>query len=202
MSINRKQFERYLTQTEEKQLFDYIAQFSDVLARRDHAWMGLLRQTGMRIKPMSLFTVDDANKALHTKHFIIRPETNKNGKPHKILATKKSLAYLKTLLLARIEMGYTSDDEAPLIMGRNHQGLSVRSFQDRMRHWCIKAQLDCEASPHWFRHTLAKRIISTSKSNNPLAIVQVALGHSSITSSGVYTMPDKEELALSMEAAS
>ena len=202
MGYERKQFERYLTKAEEKQLFDYVGKFSDVLARRDCAWMGLLRQTGIRVKPMSLFTVADANEALSTRYFNIRSETNKNSQEHKILATKKSIALLKELLIIRVEMGYSGDEDQPLIMSRNHKGLSVRSFQDRMQYWRHASGLTCNASPHWFRHTLAKRIMATSVSNNPLAVVQVALGHSSITSSGVYTRPDKEDMALSMEAAS
>ena len=202
MSYSRKQFERYLTEDEENKLFKYVAKFADVMSRRDYAWMGILRQSGIRVKAMSLFTVSDARKTLSTGYFHIRAETNKGGKAHTCRANKKALTHLRALLLIRLEMGYVELPNKPLVMSRNHKGLSIRSYQERMKHWRNAAGLGCDVSPHWFRHTLAKRIIKTSVSRNPLAIVQVALGHSSITSSGVYTMPDKEEMELSMEAAS
>ena len=201
-SYNRKQFERYLTEKEERQLFNHIGQFADVLARRDFHWMGLMRQTGLRVKPMSLFSVDDARCALASGYVVVRADTNKRGQPHKVLANKKAIKHLKALLAIRLEMGFAPVGDEPLIMSRNRNGLSVRTFQERMRTWCAAAGLTVEASPHWFRHTLAKRLVSRSTSANPLAVVQVALGHRSIASTGVYTMPDKEDMAASMEAAS
>jgi len=202
MSYARKQFERYLTVDEEKKLFSYVAQFGDVMSRRDYAWMGVLRQSGMRVKAMSLFTVEDARVSLATGYFHIRAETNKGGKAYTVKANKKALKHLSALLSIRVEMGFLEVNGGALVMGRNHKALSIRSYQDRIKHWRFAAGLKCDVSPHWFRHTLAKRIISTSVSRNPLAIVQVVLGHASIVSTGVYTMPDKEELSLSMEAAS
>ena len=41
----RQVFERYLTVVEERRLLAHVAQFADLQARRDHAWMRALRQT-------------------------------------------------------------------------------------------------------------------------------------------------------------
>lgn len=203
MSYVRKHFERYLTEAEEKAFFDYVRQFSDVLARRDVAWMTLMRQTGIRVTPMSLLTVSDAKKALSKGYLHVRPEINKRGKGYTVRLNKEAKKQLQVLILIRIEMGYSKDDtDAPLVMSRNHAGMSVRSYQTRMKYWLTRAGVNTHASPHWLRHTLSKRLIKHSTSSNPLGIVQAALGHSSIASSAVYAMPDKEELEAAMEAAS
>jgi site-specific recombinase XerC len=70
-----------------------------------------------------------------------------------------------------------------------------------MAHWREHTGLPVEASPHWLRHTLAKRIIARSTARNPLGVVQHALGHHSLNSTGIYTAPDRDELARALEEA-
>ena len=200
-AAHRKVFHRYLTEPQEKSLFTTVKQYAGIHARRDYAWMLLLRQTGIRVNPLAELTVDDARQALKSGYLHLRGETNKGGREHEVFLNTKAQAALRDLLAIRAEMGHIQEGDAPLIMSRKHQGMSVRSFQARMKAWCLAAGLDCQASPHWFRHTLAKRIMQRSTAKDPRGIVQAALGHGHIQSTLIYTLPDKEEVAAAMREA-
>lgn len=222
----RQVFERYFSEKEERQLMACVRGAGGlpgvpgVLARRDAAWMSLLRQTGLRVTPLAKLTVGDARAALGKAVLNVRGETNKRGREHKVELNRVALAALGALLKVRAELTTDHDFDAPLILSREHRGrvrgamtdelgalalahgtgMSVRALQQRMRLWCDRAGL-ADGSPHWMRHTLAKRLMARSTARNPLAIVAGVLGHSSQNSTAVYCQPDKEEITQAMEAA-
>lgn len=198
----RKVFKRYFTIQEERQLFSALSKLSDIHARRDHAWMRLLRQTGIRIETLAGLNVLDAREALASKYLELRPEITKRNQGGRVFLTRKARQALRDLLKIRREMGYGEGADEPLIYSRNHRRMSIRSYESRTRYWCRHAGLDVAGTPHWFRHTLAKRIMATSTAGDPRGVVQAALGHASIASTSVYTMPDKEDIERAMEEAS
>lgn len=198
----RAVFSRYLTEDEEKQLFRFVAQYQCHFARRDHAWMRLLRQTGIRVESCALLTVGDAETALRLGRLRVRPETAKGGRGYEIPTNQEADKALRDLLKVRAEfIGHLDGPDEPLILSRNHRGMSVRSFQARMAEWVKESGLPVEASPHWLRHTLAKRIVKKSTARDPVGIVQIALGQSSRTSTQVYVLPDKEDVARALQEA-
>jgi len=201
MRVRRRVFERYFTPSDERQFFKTVGQFSSVLAQRDLNFMLLMRRTGIRVTAMSLFTVGDAEIALLEGRFIIRDEISKGNKGYELNLTNAARINLRKLLKIRTDMGYGRDVSLPLLMSRNHRGLSVRSIQDRVKHWRELAGLSCDVSPHWFRHTLAKRIMSNSTARDPRLVVMDALGHDSFDSTLIYIQPDKEEVNLALEEA-
>lgn len=196
-------FERYMTPREERQLFATVSRHGGILARRDHAWMRAMRFTGIRVGALSRLTVGDVREGLRTGYLELRPEIQKGKRRHKVyLARRKARPAFRKLLSIRREMGYPEVDDGPLIMSRNHRGMSVRSFQARMKFWREAAGLSVDVSPHWFRHTLAKRLMSQSTAENPLQVVQGVLGHASVSTTAVYTRPDREALEQALEDAS
>lgn len=195
----RAVFERYLTEAEEARLFRHVNQFADVLARRDAAWMLLLRKTGIRVGSLAGLTVADARSAVATKTLTLADAHAKGGRGYQVPCNKDALRALRTLLSVRRELVAVQSVSDPLICTHRGSGMSVRSFQARFAQWCADAGLSVKASPHWMRHTLAKRIIAVSTARNPLGVVQAALGHASLVSTSVYTLPDREEIANSLE---
>lgn len=192
-------FERYLTEPEQQRLLRAMRlQGGDVLARRDRGWVETLIHSGMRIGEFSLMTVGDALAALRTGWIFI-PKERRKGKrrDHQVLVTAPLREALQGLLRARAEMTgcRQSHETAPLVMSREGGGLTPRMFQLRMKHWARLADLPEAVTPHWLRHTRAKNVIRRSTSNNPLSVVQAALGHASLASTGVYVAIDREELA-------
>jgi len=199
MNYQRAVFTRYLKRDEEKRLLAHVAQFRDLLARRDCQWMRLLRHSGIRVGSMAAVTVGDARDAAALKRLKLRRA--KGGRVYEVPLNSEARAAVRELLKIRREQGHPMIDDEPLVMSRKHKGLAVRSFQARMRKWVREAGLDVEASPHWFRHTLAKRLMKQSTAEDPRGIVQGAMGHASTQSTDVYTLPDREDLERAMEEA-
>lgn len=198
--MNTLAFDRYLTPEEERRLLKAVGRVKDVYAERDHAWIRLLLSTGMRLGALAQLTVGDARQAIAIKQIELRAEIQKRAQAHSIPVSREAEKALRDLLTIRKRMGHHNEDlEAALVMGRKHAALSPRSYQDRLSLWSQEAGLPKTISPHWLRHTVAKRLMATTTHHNPLQVVQRALGHRNISSTGVYTMPDKEAVREAME---
>lgn len=206
---NRKDFDRYLTEKEERQFFKSIKEkmnkenVAGLLNMRDFYAFKIMRNTGLRVGTLVKLNVLDARTAIQEKKFKLCKEVLK-GKKHdaKIYCNKKALEAVRELIKIRRLLGYSIDDAAPLIMSRQGSRISIRTVQQRVQHWRKVSGIDANASPHWFRHTFAKRIIKNSTASDPQKTVQILLNHSDPRSTTVYTMPDKEEIALAAEEVS
>lgn len=194
----RAVFDRYLTVAEERALLGTVASRAGALAARDHAWMRLLRHTGIRVTSLARLTCFDARQALRDSYLAVAPIKRSAG--GKVYLNKRGRQALLDLLRLRREMGHAEQPEGALIMSREG-AMSVRSFQHRMRQWVRESGLPVDASPHWWRHTLAKRIMRQSTSEDPRGIVQRALLHSDLSTSAIYTMPDREAYEAALEEA-
>jgi site-specific recombinase XerC len=197
----RAVFERYLTERDEKLLLRHVGKFSDPLAARDHAWMRLLRQTGIRVGSLAGLTVEDAQEAIASGRLRVRDEIAKGGRGYFAGVNSAAKTALRDLLRIRRAMGFPPVPTEPLILSRRGQGMSVRSYQSRMAEWAREAGLTVVASPHWFRHTLAKRIVARSTSNDPLGLVQVVLGQRTRAAASIYALPDREDVDRALELA-
>lgn len=198
----RKVFERYLRPEEERQLFKILGRYEDIQARRDLAWMRVLRQTGVRIDTLRGLNVADAREAIRTHYLTLRPEITKGGASGRIFVTKRGRVAFRQLLEIRREQGHGEQLDAPLVMSRHRRRMSIRAYQHRMRHWCQVAGLGVEATPHWLRHTLAKRIMQASTARDPRGVVQAQLNHADIKSTAVYTLPDRDDIEQALEEVS
>lgn len=184
---------RYLTEAEQARLLRSARGSTDPLAQRDYWWMRLMLATGMRVQELSLLTAEQAENALATGWLIVDKTQRKGGKRGNEYVVTQSVRDSLEALLAfqRAEPALldasTDDTPAPLVWGRDGKRLSVRSYQARMKDWVKAAGLDPRMSPHWLRHSRGVNIIARSRSANPLKVVQMALGHASIASSGIYT---------------
>ena len=194
-------FDKYFTEAEEKQLFGTVKQFrADVLAWRDYNWMKLARGTGVRLCVLVGLTVGDAQRVAETEYLTVRAEINKRKKAQELYAVKSvKMAFHELVLIhkkmsAGIEWEVEANDR-PLILSRNHKGMSARSFQSRMSMWVKKSGLT-DGSVHWWRHTLGKRMMSNGQGDEMknLRRAQVIFGHSELRTTEIYTKPDKESL--------
>ncbi len=203
--MKRQIFNRYLTPREESKLFRHLRLLSaNILARRDLNWMIVLRQTGIRIGTLAALTVDDARDVLHDRrhHLALPPEICKGGRGYTVSFNSPAVVALRELIKIRKEQGFAEWPGCPLVMSQQRmKGLSVRSFQHRMQTWVRGAGLSVQATPHWFRHTLAKRVLATTTHQSPLQVVQFALGHQSSRSTEIYTVPDRVDIDDAMELA-
>ena len=197
-----KHFSTYFTRQEEKKLLTTIkAHSADIYAERDYWWMVLARHTAVRVCVLSGLTVGDAKDAIKNERLHIRPEINKRRKQQDLFGKKIIITALKNLLRIHKQMVQPEDfrgfdyDDRPLIISRNHKPMSIRSFQSRMSLWCEKAGIEA-GSPHWWRHTWAKRQVAASDDvARTLMRIQLWLGHEDPKTTAIYTRPDKEEMS-------
>lgn len=203
---NRRDFDRYLTEREERQFFKTIKEKTNkesvagLLNMRDFYMFKIMRNTGLRVGTLVALNVSDAVTAIQNKKFHLKKEILKGKKQGaKIYCNKKAVEALKNLLKIRRILGYPADDQLPLIMSRNGSRISIRTVQERVQYWRNVSEIEAQASPHWFRHTLAKRVIKNSTASDPLKTVQILLNHSDPRSTAVYTLPDKEDIITTAE---
>ena len=186
---------RYLTEAQQGELLRTINKHAGLLARRDSAWVRLLQSTGMRLNELVLMTVGDAELALRHGRLFVPKERRKGGhRDHDYLVTEPVRRALADLLAVRREQGHADILTAPLVMSRKHVALTARAYEQRVASWAVLAGLGEKVSPHWFRHTRAMNIMRRSTASDPRGVVQAALGHASISSTGVYTRITKEDM--------
>jgi len=193
---------RFLTEEEQQRLLRTAKASSDPLAQRDYWWMRLLIATGARIDEFAHWTASQAESALSTG-WVVVPACHRKGKKkgHEYMVTHTVRECLEALLRLQRQEQQPIDGgaPAPLVWGREGAPLSVRAYQVRVKSWGLLAGLDPRISPHWLRHTRGVNIIRRSRSANPLKVAQLALGHSSIASTGIYTQMERDELALDLQ---
>lgn len=210
---HRATFDKYLTEREEKKLLAHLKNISDIYTKRDY-WLAIfMRQTGVRVsvicgkrktatqeKSQGL-TVGEAKKTIATSYLELRSDLVKGGDTLRLYANKKAVEALKQLLKIRKEMKFAEKEDGALVVSKKGNNISARNLQERFNQHGLAA-LGQEISPHWFRHTLAKRIMKNSTADDKVGIAQVQLGHSSREATAIYTMPDKEDLINAMEEVS
>ncbi len=214
-------FLHYFTEQEEKKLFKTVKETYGIYAKRDYYWMLLMRETAVRLGvlagpdvkkaknhelPMIGLTVGDAELSLEEGYLVYDSMNAKNQKKHPIALNKSAAKALRELLKIHSEMSESIEWdmprlERPLFLSRNRLAMSRRSFQARFTQWCRLAEVP-EGTPHWLRHTWAKRFLERTTSSDALRRVQAVLGHSNLSTTAVYTTPDRESLSSAMREAS
>lgn len=190
--------QRYLTRNEEATLFRLLRQRAglanamQITAARDLYLFLLLRHTGIRVGAATHITCADAREAVAT-HYLQRRH-DKGGRDGKTHCNKRARRALQGLLRLRRAFGLAETAEATLLAHRAAAGMTQRAIQRRMAKWCSEAGLAVKATPHWWRHTRAMRVMQDSTATDPRGVVQVLLDHRSIQSTAIYTRPSREEV--------
>ncbi|MES2771147.1 MAG: tyrosine recombinase XerC [Pseudomonadota bacterium] len=83
-------------------------------------------------------------------------------------------------------------EESALFIGQHGRRLGMRMIQFRLEDFALQQGLDSKVHPHMLRHSFASHVLQSS---GDLRAVQDMLGHSSITSTQVYTHLDFQHLS-------
>lgn len=204
-TTRRRVFDRYMSRQDERQLFGYLRKYRCPWARRDLAWMTLARHTGLRVGTLVQLTEADGRAAIARQDhnwLHVRAEIAKGGRAYDVPINAAAKRAIQALLGLRRELGRNRYPDSPLIPGRQGGHVTPRTLQARMKMWCEAAGLDVDASPHWLRHTFAKRVMETSSAADPRAVAGNLLGHTDLRSTYQYTLPDREELQRAAREAS
>jgi integrase/recombinase XerC len=164
---------------------------SDPLAVRDKAILELFYSSGLRLSELTGLAHDDVNFRDATLRV-----TGKGAKTRIVPVGSYALAALQAWLPAR--GGLARAEEKALFVGRDGGALGARAVQARLKHWALKLGLADKVHPHALRHSFASHLLQSS---GDLRAVQEMLGHSSISTTQVYTHLDFQHLAKAYDAA-
>jgi integrase/recombinase XerC len=157
----------------------------DVMTVRDRAMFELIYSAGLRLAELVGLDLDSIDFADQTCRVL-----GKGGKARVVPFGGKALEALQGWLLARPEIG--AEGEKALFVSRRGTRLSMRSVQARLGEWSRRQALPVHVHPHMLRHSFASHLLESS---GDLRAVQELLGHSSISTTQVYTHLDFQHLA-------
>lgn len=163
----------------------------DALAVRDRAMLELFYSSGLRLSELTGLRLSDVNFDDATVRV-----TGKGSKTRIVPVGSHALAALRAWLAERGRVGRA--ESGALFVNRSGGALGPRAVQLRLRHWAGKLGLGSRVHPHALRHSFASHVLQSS---GDLRAVQEMLGHSSISTTQVYTQLDFQHLAKVYDAA-
>ena len=165
------------------QMLDLPIDDGDALALRDHALFELMYGSGLRLS--EIHGLDTGDVWLDEGWVRV---TGKGRKQRQVPLTGKSVEALKNYLPLR----QTASDGKALFTGRNGTRLSQRQIQKRLESWAAQNGDGRHISPHMMRHSYASHLLQSSRD---IRAVQELLGHSSLSTTQIYTKLDFDHIA-------
>ncbi|MDQ3268164.1 MAG: tyrosine recombinase XerC [Pseudomonadota bacterium] len=163
----------------------------DILAVRDKAMFELFYSSGLRLAelvsldPVALDFADAAVRVI-----------GKGAKTRIVPLGSYAISALQAWLALRGQLA--KQDETALFVNRNGSRINSRAVQLRMSGWGIKQGITSGVHPHLLRHSFASHVLQSS---GDLRAVQEMLGHTSISTTQVYTHLDFQYLSKIYDAA-
>ena len=143
---------------------------------RDLLILELLYATGLRVSELININYEDINFSNASVKVL-----GKGSKHRHVPIGRKTL---KLLIEFRDLFVKDSSSLAPLIINKNGKRLSVRSVQILLKKYLSHAELPTNITPHKIRHSFATHLLNNGAD---LRAVQELLGHSSLSTTQVYT---------------
>ena len=153
---------------------------------RDRAMLELFYSTGMRLRELVNINLDD----FHTESQLIKV-TGKGGKERLIPYGKRAQFSIEKFLEFRGIQLSEKEDIVPLFINSKGKRISPRTVQRRIKMY-LKTVADGERfGPHTLRHSFATHLLSRGAD---IRAVQELLGHSSLSSTQIYTHIQPEKM--------
>jgi integrase/recombinase XerC len=152
---------------------------------RDVAMFELFYSSGLRLSELVGLNMPDID--LRGKS--LRVQAGKGGKARILPIGSKAIAALQNWFEHRQA---SSENELAVFISTRGSRLSQRSVEYRLAQWCTKKGIQSHVHPHMLRHSFASHLLQSSQD---LRAVQELLGHSSISTTQIYTHLDFEHLA-------
>lgn len=154
------------------------------LAQRDLAMMELMYSSGLRLSELQGLNLDNID--------LTNGEVKVLGKGNKeriVPIGSKAITAIQNWLVVREQF---QPKENALFINQQGGRLSHRSIQLAMEKWGKIQALDTHLHPHKLRHSFATHLLEASQD---LRAVQELLGHSSLSTTQIYTHLDFQHLA-------
>ncbi len=164
-----------------------------VVSRRDRAMFELLYSSGLRLGELVALNVDDGRLDLSQGEVTV---TGKGAKTRTVPVGARARDALRQWLLVRNNLAAQS--EKAVFVGSRGKRIAPAVVGARLRAWARRRGLNQPVHPHMLRHSFATHLLQSSQD---LRAVQEMLGHSSISTTQVYTHLDFQALAKVYDAA-
>jgi integrase/recombinase XerC len=161
------------------------------IAVRDWAMMELMYSAGLRLAELVSLNLDSIDLADGSV-----PVSGKGSKTRIVPIGRFAKQSLKKWLQERVKLANSS--ETALFVSSRGTRISVRSVQQRLKHWGVLQGVDTPVHPHRLRHSFASHLLESS---GDLRAVQELLGHADISTTQIYTHIDFQHLAKVYDAA-
>ncbi|HHY41928.1 MAG TPA: tyrosine recombinase XerC [Thermoanaerobacterales bacterium] len=159
---------------------------NDILGIRDRAILELLYATGMRVGELVSLKTSDINFGAN---FIV--VFGKGSKERIVFFGQKAAESLEEYLKKSRPYLVKNIECDSLFLNKNGTSLSDRSVRRIIEKYVKVAAPNSHISPHTLRHTFATHMLSNGAD---LKTVQELLGHSSLSTTQIYTHVTKDRL--------
>ena len=160
---------------------------------RDKAMFELAYSSGLRLAELVSLDLAHADTIRRDAEVTV---TGKGGKTRSVPVGANARAAIDAWLGARALLARA---EAPaLFVGARGERIAPGVVRARRANWARRAGLPVHVHPHVLRHSFATHVLQSS---GDLRAVQEMLGHSSISTTQVYTHLDFQSLAKAYDAA-
>ena len=160
---------------------------------RDKAMFEVFYSSGLRLAELVSLDVADAEGILRQAEVTV---TGKGAKTRTVPVGGKARAAVEAWLARRAVLA--GPGEPALFVGARGRRISASSVRYALSHWALRLGLPQHVHPHMLRHYFATHVLQSS---GDLRAVQEMLGHSSISTTQVYTHLDFQHLAKAYDAA-
>ncbi len=151
-------------------------------AYRDVAILETLYSTGLRVSELANLNIDQVD--LKRKEFMVR---GKGSKPRIVFLSERAKNAIETYLKQRddnLKPLFINNKKTKDITDDDSRRLTTVSIQNIVRKYALKAGIIKKVTPHVLRHSYATELLINGAD---IRSVQSLLGHSSITTTQVYT---------------
>jgi site-specific recombinase XerD len=181
----RERLPRTLKQSEVASLLDRIPAGTP-LDLRDRALFELAYASGLRAE--ELVTLDTDSVDFDAEQ--VRVE-GKGGKTRVLPVGEHAVRALDAYTRRGRPALRGGDDEPALFLSKSGRRLSTSDVRRRLRVWARRASVQAGVSPHWLRHSFATHLL---EGGADLRVIQELLGHSSLSTTQVYTRVESARL--------
>jgi len=159
---------------------------SNALGLRDKAMLEFMYATGCRVSELLTATLQSVDLQEHQFRCL-----GKGGKERMVpVGSEACRALDQYLRTSRPVLSKGRGSEFLFVNARGRK-LSRMGFWKILRKYCLQAKLRITPSPHVLRHSFATHLL---EGGADLRVVQELLGHSSISTTQIYTQLDREYL--------
>ena len=180
-----KKLPNFLQSDELQKIFDSI-DIETPLGIRNRLIVELLYASGLRVSELASLTIDNIN--IHTKEIRV---LGKGSKERIVFFGDYAKKYLELYLEQSRPILLDKNKTKILLLNNNGEPLSTRGIQMIIDNVVRDASLKHNISPHVLRHTFATDLLNNGAD---LKSVQELLGHSSLSTTQIYTHITNERL--------